>query len=510
MESGSTDRVSAPSEPAPTEPAPTEPAPTEPAPTEPVPSEPAPPRGELSALLRAQQAAFRADMSPSRAVREQRLRRLSALLDTHSKAFAAAISDDFGTRSATEIRITETMVLQSSIRHAIRHLARWMKPRHVATALAYRPGRSMLVRQPLGVIGIISPWNYPLQLALAPLIGALAAGNRAMLKPSELTPLFSATLRTAVAQAFNSDEVCVVTGDALVGKAFAALPFEHLVFTGSTAIGREVAQAAAKNLTPVTLELGGKSPAIIDASCDLDNVIDRLAWGKLINAGQTCIAPDYVLVPRSDVDRFVHALRASMTRLYPTFRANPDYTSIISERHLRRLRDLVEDAAARGARIIEVEPSADAIRPGRQMAPTLLLNVDDGMRVMREEIFGPVLPIVPYDTLADALDYVNRRDRPLALYWFGTNRAARDRVLGGTIAGGVSINDTLLHIAQEALPFGGVGPSGQGHYHGEFGFRQFSKEKPVFTQSRFSGAGIIRPPYKKSIGRVLGWLSHWM
>jgi coniferyl-aldehyde dehydrogenase len=488
MESGSTVRASAPP-----------------------PSEPAPPPGELSALLRAQQAAFRADMSPSRAVREERLRRLSALLDTHSKAFAAAICDDFGTRSATEIRITETMVLQSSIRHAIRHLARWMKPRHVATALAYRPGRSMLLRQPLGVIGIISPWNYPLQLALAPLIGALAAGNRAMLKPSELTPLFSAALRTAVAGAFTPDEVCVITGDALVGKAFAALPFDHLVFTGSTAVGREVAQAAAKNLTPVTLELGGKSPAIIDASCDLDNVIDRLAWGKLINAGQTCIAPDYVLVPRRDVDRFVHALRASMTRLYPTFRANPDYTSIISERHLQRLRDLVDDAAARGARIIELEPSAVAIqRPGRQLAPTLLLNVDDGMRVMREEIFGPVLPIVPYDTLADALDYVNQRDRPLALYWFGTNRAARDRVLEGTIAGGVSINDTLLHIAQEGLPFGGVGPSGQGHYHGEFGFRQFSKEKPVFTQSRFSGAGIIRPPYKKSIGRVLGWLSHLM
>jgi coniferyl-aldehyde dehydrogenase len=360
------------------------------------------------------------------------------------------------------------------------------------------------------VVGIISPWNYPLQLALAPLIGALAAGNRAMLKPSELTPLFSAALRTAVAATFAPDEISVVTGDAIVGKSFAALPFDHLVFTGSTAVGREVAQAAARNLTPVTLELGGKSPAIIDRSCDLDSVADRLAWGKLINAGQTCIAPDYVLVPRGDVDRFVQVLRASMTRLYPTFRANPDYTSIISEGHLRRLRDLVEDAGARGARIIEIEPSTTASqRAGRQLTPTLLLDVDDGMRVMREEIFGPVLPIVPYDTLADALDYVNQRERPLALYWFGMNRAARDQVLLGTIAGGVSINDTLLHIAQEELPFGGVGPSGQGHYHGEFGFRQFSKEKPVFTQSRFSGAGIIRPPYKPSIGRVLRWLSRF-
>jgi len=465
--------------------------------------------GELQALLRHQQKAFRDDMAPSRTVREDRLRRLARLIETHSEQFAASISDDFGTRSSTEIRITEIMLLQSGIRHAIRHLTRWMKPRRVATALAYRPGRSLVIRQPLGVVGIISPWNYPLQLALAPLIGALAAGNRAMIKPSELTPQFSAALRTVVAETFAPDEVHVVTGDAVVGKAFAALPFDHLVFTGSTAIGREVAQAAAKNLTPVTLELGGKSPAIIDASCDLDGVVDRLAWGKLINAGQTCIAPDYVLVPRGDVDRFVRELRTSMTRLYPTFRGNPDYTSIVSERHLQRLRDLVADAGARGARIVEIEPSTDAIgRSNRQMAPTLLLDVDDDMRVMREEIFGPVLPIVPYDTLADALNYVNQRDRPLALYWFGTNRAAREQVLVGTIAGGVSVNDTLLHIAQEELPFGGIGPSGQGHYHGEFGFRQFSKEKPVFVQSRFSGAGIIRPPYKRSIGRVLGWLSH--
>ena len=464
----------------------------------------------LRALLRAQQAAFQSDMLPSLAVRADRLKRLNKLIESHAQEFAAAISSDFGTRSLIEIRITETLFLQSGIRHAIRNLSRWMRARGVSTALAYRPGKSVIMRQPLGVVGIISPWNYPLQLALAPLLGALAAGNRAMLKPSELTPAFSEALAEGVAKTFASDEVAVVRGDASVGKQFAALPFDHLVFTGSTAVGREVAQAAAKNLTPVTLELGGKSPAIIDASCNLDGVIDRIAWGKLINAGQTCIAPDYMLVPRGDVERFVTLLRDSMTRLYPKFRSNPDYSGIISERHLRRLRELIEDARQRGATVIEVEPlDSSAAAAGRQLPPTLLLNVGDSMRVMNEEIFGPILPIIPYDTLAEAMAYINRHERPLALYWFGRNTAARDQVMAGTIAGGVSINDTLMHIAQEGLPFGGVGASGQGHYHGEFGFRQFSKEKPIFIQSRFSGGGIIRPPYKPSIERVLRWLSRF-
>lgn len=465
---------------------------------------------ELRALLCSQQNAFQSDMLPSRLVRLDRLKRLGHLVDAHAKEFAAAISSDFGTRSFTEIRITETLVLQSGIRHASRHLARWMRPRRVSTALAYRPGRSVIMRQPLGVIGIISPWNYPLQLALGPLIGVLAAGNRAMLKPSELTPAFSKCLAAAVARTFAADEVCVVTGDAVVGRRFAALPFDHLVFTGSTAVGREVAQAAAKNLTPVTLELGGKSPAIIDASCRLESVVERIAWGKLINAGQTCIAPDYMLVPREHVDRFVELMRKSMTSLYPTFRANPDYSAIVSDRHLQRLRELIQDARERGATVIEVEPPGEiSAGPGRQMAPTLLLNVSDAMRVMREEIFGPILPVMPYDRVEDALTYINGHDRPLALYWFGQDTDVRDQVLAGTIAGGVCINDTLMHIAQEELPFGGVGPSGQGHYHGEFGFRQFSKEKPVFMQSRFSGGGIIRPPYKPSIERVLTWLSRF-
>jgi len=463
---------------------------------------------DLPALLQRQRNAFRADMSPSRAVRKDRLRRLGTLIDTHAGEFAAAISADFGTRSVVEIRITETLVLQSGIRHALRHLAQWMRPRRVSTALAYRPGRAFILRQPVGVVGIVSPWNYPLLLTLSPLIGVLAAGNRALLKPSELTARFSAALQAAVAATFATDEVAVVTGGAETAKAFTALPFDHLYFTGSTARGREVAGAAARNLTPVTLELGGKSPAIIDASCNLEQMGDRLAWGKLINAGQTCIAPDYVLAPRGDIERVVQVLRVSMRRLYPAFRGNRDYSSIVSDGHLERLRELVEDARVRGARIIEIETATAATPAGRQLAPVLLVDVDDTMRVMREEIFGPLLPIVPYDSLADALDYVNRRDRPLALYWFGTSHAARARVLAGTIAGGVSINDTLMHVAQESLPFGGIGPSGHGHYHGEFGFRQCSKEKPVFVQSRLAGTGVIRPPYKPSIDRVLTWLSH--
>jgi coniferyl-aldehyde dehydrogenase len=461
----------------------------------------------LLPLLRQQQAAFLKDMSPSRAARVDRLTRLANLIASHADEFASAISSDFSTRSKVEIRITETLVLQAGIRHAIRHLGRWMKPRRVPTAMAYRPGRSRIMRQPLGVIGIISPWNYPLQLALAPLIGALAAGNRAMIKPSELTPAFSQALGLAVAGEFSPDEVAVVTGDASVGKEFAALPFDHLVFTGSTAVGREVAQAAARNLTPVTLELGGKSPAIVDESCRFETVMDRIAWGKLINAGQTCIAPDYMLVPRGDVDRFVQALRKSMSGLYPKFRSNPDYSGIISDRHLRRLNDLLDDARQRGAQVIEIEPALDTRAVTRQLAPAIVLNANDSMRLMNEEIFGPILPIVPYDKIEDALGFVNGRDRPLALYWFGENNANRDKVLAGTIAGGVSINDTLLHIAQESLPFGGVGASGQGHYHGEYGFRQFSKEKPIFIQSRFSGGGIIRPPYKASIGRILDWIA---
>jgi len=463
----------------------------------------------LNRLLRKQQQAFRADMNPSHEVRLDRLARLERLLDADAeREFAEAISQDFGNRSRVETVLAETIFTRTAIKQARKHLKSWMKPRRMPTAMTYLPGRSRLLRQPLGVVGIISPWNYPLQLALAPLVGALAAGNRAMLKPSEFTPRLSDVLRRRIAEVFAEDEVAVVVGDADVGKAFSALPFDHLVFTGSTPVGRIVAQAAAKNLTPVTLELGGKSPAIIDASADLSRIVERIVFGKLLNAGQTCIAPDYLLVPRAQRDELVAALRAVVARMYPTIQDNPDYTSIVSDRHYRRLRELVDDARARGAQVVELAPAGESDDPARRkLAPALLLDVNGDMRVMQEEIFGPLLPIVAVENAQAAIDYVNAHDRPLALYWFGEDRAARERVLANTISGGVTINDTLLHIAQEALPFGGVGPSGQGHYHGEFGFRQFSKEKPVFIQSRLSGVKLLYPPYGAVTEKMLRLLA---
>jgi len=382
-----------------------------------------------------------------------------------------------------------------------------MRARRVSTPVHLRPARSELIAQPLGVVGVISPWNYPFQLAVLPAIGALAAGNRVLVKPSELTPTFSELLRGIVAEFFSPDEFAVVVGDVDVGRAFSRLPFDHLFFTGSTAVGREVALAAAANLTPVTLELGGKSPVILDADCDFKIAAPRIAFGKLLNAGQTCVAPDYVLVPQARVDAFVAAMRKAAAAMYPSFVGNPDYTSIASECHLRRLEGLIADAEARGATAIRIDPAGERGREtNRKLLPTLLVGVTDEMAVMREEIFGPVLPLVAYDTLDDAIRYVNARPRPLALYWFGSRAAHRTRVLHATISGGVTVNDACWHVAQENLPFGGVGASGSGAYHGETSFRTFSNDKPVLHQARINGFGIFRPPYGRRLEHALALL----
>ena len=464
---------------------------------------PSPEISRLKKLFDLQREAFGKEMTPSRQARDERLQRLGQMLEKHADRFVDVISKDFGNRSAFETLVADVDSVEAMIRHARRHLGEWMRPRYVGAAPAYWPGSGRIVRQPLGVVGIISPWNYPLYLCAGPLVEVLAAGNRALVKPSELTPGFSEFLKSAVAEFFREDEVAVLTGGPEVAQAISALPLDHLVFTGSTAVGRLVAQAAAKNLTPVTLELGGKSPAIVDADADFGRAVPRITWAKLLNAGQTCIAPDYALVPAARLDEFVEAVRRTASSFYPASAADPAYTSIVSDRHFERLRALVEDARSKGARVIEVAPEGAGPDPAsRKIPPTLLVGTDATMRVMQEEIFGPLLPVVPYDGLDEALRFVNAGERPLALYWFGKDGARRDEVLARTISGGVTVNDCILHITQGDLPFGGVGPSGLGAYHGEHGFLRFSHERAVFeVRGPWGGSFPFHPP----IGRIAQW-----
>ncbi|SDP73954.1 coniferyl-aldehyde dehydrogenase [Ralstonia sp. 25mfcol4.1] len=459
----------------------------------------------MSTVFNAMHAASRHDQSPGWPVRADRLRRLKALVRDNHDAIATAISADFTNRPRQETALLEVFPSISGIDDALRHGKRWMRVRRVKTGLWFKPGKSRLVPQPLGVIGIVVPWNYPLYLAIGPLTGALAAGNRAMVKLSEFTPRFSELFARLVQATFAPDEVGVINGDAEVAAAFSALPFDHLLFTGSTSVGHHVMKAAAANLTPVTLELGGKSPAIIGPGADFERAVERILVGKLLNAGQTCIAPDYVLVPADQRDRLVDTARRVVGRLYPDIARNPDYTSIISPRHFDRLVSLIDAAQSAGARVVpltDAGPNADV----RQLPPVLLTDVPDDVRAMQEEIFGPVLPVVTYRNLDDAIGFVNARPRPLALYVFDKNGDVVDRVMRQTVAGGVTVNDTLFHIAQDDLPFGGVGPSGMGDYHGEAGFETFSKLKPVLYQAGLNGAGLLKPPYGKRFESMLKML----
>nr|WP_234684623.1 coniferyl aldehyde dehydrogenase [Bradyrhizobium sp. Oc8] len=457
----------------------------------------------LNDSFQAMVARSRAEPAPDCAARLDRLARLRAVVADNEERFRQAISADFGHRSAIETNIAETMMVFSEIRHATKHLKSWMAPQRVATALQFLPARNRLIPQPLGVVGIIAPWNYPLQLTLAPAIGAIAAGNRVIIKPSELVPHFAALLKETVAERFDAMELLVTGVEDEVAKDFASLPFDHLVFTGSTRVGRLVAEAAGRNLTPVTLELGGKSPAIIDVSADLDEAAERIAYGKLLNAGQTCIAPDYVLVPEGSLQVFTEKVRTQMRRMFGTDPANKDYTSIISDRHYARLERLVADAAQRGAKILQPAKTDDPNwKAHRKFPPTLIVGATEEMAAMQEEIFGPVLPVLGIRDSADAIAFINRRDRPLALYWFGRDRDARDEVLARTVSGGVTVNDCLFHFAQTNQPMGGVGASGTGAYHGEWGFKTFSKLKPVFYRSKFNRLADLYPPYGGKIARL--------
>ncbi|MCQ4327161.1 coniferyl-aldehyde dehydrogenase [Stutzerimonas stutzeri] len=453
----------------------------------------------LQPLLAAQRVACRADPMPSADQRRTWLRALRQAILDEKQALVEAVSSDFGNRAHSETLLAEIMPSLHGIDHAAKRLHRWMKPSRRRVGLAFQPASAHVLYQPLGVIGIIVPWNYPLYLAFGPLIGALAAGNRVMIKMSESTPVTSQLVKELLARVFPEDLVAVVLGEAEVGQAFSRLPFDHLLFTGATSIGKQVMRAAADNLVPVTLELGGKSPAIVSADVPLADAAERIAFGKTLNAGQTCVAPDYVLVPEARVEEFVAAYRAAVQRFYPGLEDNPDYTAIINERQLNRLRGYIADAESRGARLVPLFPGDQ----GRRLAHSLVLDVTDEMKLMQEEIFGPLLPVVPYRRLDDALAYVNERPRPLALYYFGYDKGEQRRVLHETHSGGVCLNDTLLHVAQDDMPFGGIGPSGMGHYHGHEGFLAFSKAKGVLIKSRFNAARLIYPPYGTAIQRLI-------
>ena len=463
----------------------------------------------LGATLAKMKERARKNGAPTYDERIASLEKLERALLARKGGIADAISRDFGNRSKHETLVAEVFIVLGAIRHTKAHLREWMEPQEREVGFVFLPASIEVRPQPVGVVGIISPWNYPVQLALAPLVQVIAAGNRAMIKPSELVPETAALLHDLIAEVFPEDQVTVVTGGPEVGEAFSRLPFDHLVFTGSTRVGKAVMKAASENLVPVTLELGGKSPTIVAKDFNVKTAAERIIAGKLFNAGQTCIAPDYVMVPAGSRDAFVEACKDAVAKMYPTLLANPDYTSIVSDKHFARVTSYVEDAKTRGARVVELNPAGetlDAASGKRKLVPTLVLDATDEMMVMQEEIFGPVLPVVTYQSLDEAIDYVNEHPRPLALYFFSHDKQATDRVLNETISGGVTVNETMLHVAQDDLPFGGIGPSGMGAYHAHEGFESFSKNKPVFRQARVNTTGLLRPPYGKLIDRMLKFI----
>jgi len=455
--------------------------------------------GTLNTLLAKQQAAFAQNPMPSAKQRIEWLVKLREMLKKQQEAIVAAINQDFGNRSADETRLAELMPSILGIRHACSHLKKWMKPERRSVGISFQPARAQVVYQPLGVIGVIVPWNYPLMLSIGGLVGALSAGNRVMLKMSEYTPASGALLKQLLADIFPEDLVAVVLGEAEVGQAFSRLPFDHLLFTGSTEVGKHVMRAAADNLTPLTLELGGKSPAIISGHIPIEEAARRIAFGKSLNSGQTCIAPDYVLVPKAQQEAFIKAYQQVIENFYPKMADNPDYSSIINERQLTRLQDVLAEAQNKGARVIHLFDKAT----DRRLPHALILGANDSMRLMQEEIFGPLLPIVPYEHLDEAIAYINARPRPLALYYFGYDRQGQQKVLSSTHSGGVGLNECLLHIVQDDMPFGGIGPSGMGHYHGREGFLTFSKAKAVFSRGRFNATQFIYPPYGKPLQKLI-------
>ncbi len=465
---------------------------------------------QLNELLGRQRAAQLRDGAPPAQVRIDRIDRCIAMLVDHRQDIESALDADFGARSRAATAFTDVASSIGPLKHARDHLTRWMRTEKRSTTpsiLGLFGAKAEVRYQPKGVVGVISPWNFPVNLTFAPLAGVLAAGNRAMIKPSEVTPHTSDLMKAMFQKAFSPEDIVVVTGGPEVGQIFTSLAFDHMIFTGATSIGRHVMRAAAENLVPVTLELGGKSPVVIGRSADMAVAAARIMNGKTLNAGQICLAPDYVLAPADQMDSFVSAARTSVARMFPTIRDNPDYTAVVADRHYDRLMGYLDDARAKGAEIVEINPAGEDLRqqPHRKIAPTLVLNPTDDMKVMQEEIFGPILPVKSYSRVDEAVDYINAHDRPLGLYYFGADDAERETVLTKTTSGGVSVNDVVMHVAQEDLPFGGVGPAGMGAYHGYDGFREFSHRRAVFHQMKKDIGPLVmmRPPYGAGIAKYL-------
>jgi coniferyl-aldehyde dehydrogenase len=467
-------------------------------------------KAAMQDILDRQKAAHLRDGPMSAAKRVDWIDRCVGLLVDHAREIEDALNSDFGDRSKEASAFTDVAGSIGPLKHAKEHLKKWMRPEKRKTTpalLGLFGAKAELVYQAKGVVGVISPWNFPINLTMAPLAGIIAAGNRAMIKPSEFTPATSDLMAKMFAKAFTDEEIAVITGGPEVGQAFSGLAFDHLIFTGATSIARHVMRAAAENLVPVTLELGGKSPVILSKSADMATAAGRIMNGKTLNAGQICLAPDYVLTPEGTVDAFVKEARASVTKMFPTIKDNPDYTAVVAQRHYDRITGYIDDARAKGAEIIELKPEGEDFsqQEHRKIPPTLILNPTDDMKVMQEEIFGPVLPVKTYKTVDDAMGYINSHDRPLGLYWFGTDEAEKATVLEGTTSGGVTINDVIFHVAQEELPFGGVGPSGMGSYHGHDGFKEFSHKKSIYTQVKKDLGPMLqlRPPYGPGIRKYL-------
>ncbi len=468
----------------------------------------------LEALVELQRSKFRAEGEVTYATRIDRLKRLKALIVENKIEFAKTTKREFGGARSYEFSLfSEFAGKVEGIDYSMKHLKEWMKPekRKTNKPMNFLGGKSQVRHFPKGVVGIISPWNLPFGLTVAPLTSALAAGNRALLKPSEFVPETAALFADVVPKYFANDEVAVVTGGAEISQRFAELPFDHLLFTGSTNIGAKVMQSASKNLVPVTLELGGKSPVIIGRSAKLDLAGTRLTFGKLLNGGQLCLSPDYVVVPNELEEQLIARVVQEAQSMYPNITENEDYAGVINERHFARLQNYIDDAVAKGAELTIV--GADKTRASednRRMPLHILQNVNEDMLVMHEEIFGPILPVMTYSDVAEVPDMIEPRRNPLAMYYFGKDKSEQEYLLSNVQSGGVCINDITLHYVQEDLPFGGVGASGMGAYHGPEGFRTLSHARAIYSQTMIDVLPIIgaRPPFgnkfRKNITKILG------